>query len=850
MSASFPRCCLTLVFATFLTSARAAETARVDFQREIRPILSDSCFHCHGPDAESRMAGMRLDMREGAFGQRDNGTPIVPGDPAKSLLYQRISAADPARRMPPQYAHKELKPEQIALIKTWIEQGASWSEHWAFVAPKKADPPAVKNTAWVRNPIDRFILPRLEAEGLTPAPEADRRTLIRRVSLDLTGLPPEPEQVEAFVADTAPDAYEKLVDKLLDSPAYGEHRARYWLDAARYGDTHGLHIDNYREIWPYRDWVIKAFNRNEPFDQFTIEQVAGDLLPNPTRDQLVATGFHRCNITTNEGGVIEEEVAAIYAKDRVDTTGAVWMGLTIGCATCHDHKFDPIKQRDFYSMAAFFRNTTQKPLDGNIFDTPPSIIVPSDTDSPRWDALDREIPAAEAKLEQARSEARQKVERWLTSHNRHLEKELRTPDQGEIFRLSADRKPALPEGVAVKDVDGTASLEFDEEGALEIQEAPPIQADKPFTIAARFRLEKQEGSHVIASQYDPDDHGRGWRLEINGGRPMLVLTADENHESIVRSTGDDKAGAGKWHSVVASYDGFRQRVGMRLYLDGKLLPVESLGTVIRTLESEIQSSKPLVIGARANDDNKKAGYLNGSLADLRILSRTLNEPEVRLLSLWDAVESAATKDAKDLNERERDALTAYFLVRRDRPYQKATKDLASLQDEKHAIVRRSPITLVMQERKDSKPVAHVLNRGMYDQPREEVGPGTPGVLPPMADSLPRNRLGLAKWLVDDANPLTARVTVNRFWQEVFGAGIVRTAEDFGSQGEPPTHPELLDWLAVDFRESGWDVKRLFKLMVTSATYRQSAATTPQKLESDPEQPAALARPASSAWMPR
>ena len=326
------------------------------------------------------MVDLRLDTKEGIFGERKNGTPIVPGKPEDSLLYQRITATTPARRMPPERSHKTLTAKQIETIGRWIQEGATWKEQWAFIAPVRTEPPAVDAKEWVRNPIDSFILARLEAAGLQPAPEADRRTMIRRLSLDLTGLPPDPSEVEAFVNDSAPDAYEKLVDRLLASSRYGEHRARYWLDAARYADTHGIHIDNYREMWPYRDWVIQAFNRNLSFDRFTVEQLAGDLLPNRTLDQQVASGFQRCNVTTNEGGSIRDEVAAMYAKDRADTTGTVWLGLTVGCATCHDHKFDPILQKEFYSLTAFFRNTTQQPMDGNIPDTPPLLVVPRPED--------------------------------------------------------------------------------------------------------------------------------------------------------------------------------------------------------------------------------------------------------------------------------------------------------------------------------------------------------------------------------------------------------------------------------------------------------------------------------------
>ncbi|HEY3739929.1 MAG TPA: DUF1549 domain-containing protein, partial [Bryobacteraceae bacterium] len=340
-------------------AAAAVSSAAVDFQKEVRPILSNACFQCHGFDKSSRMAGLRLDIKDGAFSERKNGHVIVPGDAAASLLWQRINNPDVAKRMPPAIAHKTLTPEQKATLKLWIDQGAPWKEHWAFIAPVRHEPPAVQQKDWVRNPIDNFILARLEAAQMKPAPEADRRTLARRLAFDLTGLPPSPEVLDAFLRDQSPDAYEKLVDKFLAMPQWGEQRAHYWLDAARYADTHGIHIDNYREIWPYRDWVIRAFNQNMKFDEFTIEQLAGDLMPNHTLDQWVATGFHRCNATTNEGGVIPEEFEAIYAKDRVDTTGTVFLGLTVGCATCHDHKFDPIKQREVYQLAAFFRNTTQ-----------------------------------------------------------------------------------------------------------------------------------------------------------------------------------------------------------------------------------------------------------------------------------------------------------------------------------------------------------------------------------------------------------------------------------------------------------------------------------------------------------
>ncbi len=824
------------------TTVAAAANGAVDFQRQVRPVLSDACFQCHGPDPATRIAGLRLDVRDGAFEERANGTPIVAGAPEKSLLYQRITHQDPAQRMPPEYSHKEVSAEQTELIRQWIEQGAVWEEHWAFTPPVRSEPPAVRPAEWPRNPIDRFLLARLDAAGLEPAPEAGRRPLIRRASLDITGLPPSLEQVEAFVNDPSPDAYERLVNRLLNSEAYGEHRARYWLDAARYADTHGLHIDNYREMWPYRDWVIGAFNRNLPFDQFTVEQIAGDLLPNPTTEQLVATGFHRCNITTNEGGVIDDEVAVMYAKDRVDTTGTVWLGLTVGCATCHDHKFDPITQRDFYSLAAFFRNTTQKPRDGNYFDTPPVIILPARADRPRWEELREEEPAARSRLGEIRLGAKDGFEAWLRSRKQRSI-DVGRFDASEVLSLDLGRRPKvrlgarhrslnLSKGASIQKGPGLPSLDLPDEAFAEIPKFPSLSADEPFTVSIVFSLKEGAKSRVLLSQADPDDDSRGWRLEVAKGLPSVLLTVRDGRAIGVKAIGERKVKTGEWHRVTVTYDGFRKRSGFSLYLDGELLPTESIGRAVALLRGSIETSEPLLLGAQDTEDGEKAGFLQGAIADLRILNRAVTEPEARLLASWDSLSTARRKRRGALAPAEREALEHYYLVRDNRDYRSAMNDLQALEDERRAILRRSSVTHVMQEKEDSEPVAHILYRGMYDQPREEVGPATPGVLPPMPASFPRNRLGLAKWLVDDSHPLTSRVTVNRFWQEVFGKGLVTTAEDFGSQGEAPSHPKLLDWLAVEFRESGWDVKHLFHLMLTSAAYRQSAATSEAKLNKD------------------
>ncbi|MEO8127159.1 MAG: DUF1553 domain-containing protein [Bryobacteraceae bacterium] len=837
-------------------SLQAQQTpAKIDFQREVRPILSDSCFHCHGPDKETRMAGLRLDTREGAFSHRKNGTPITPGKPDESLLYQRISAPQAARRMPPAYSHKTLTAKQIDTLKRWIESGADWKEHWAFIIPSRPDVPPVKDAQWARTPIDRFLLAKMESAGLAPAATAGKRTLIRRVSLDLTGLPPTPEQVEAFVSDPAPDAYEKLVDRLLASPQYGEHRARYWLDAARYADTHGLHIDNYREMWPYRDWVINAFNRNMPFDKFTVEQIAGDLLPNRTLEQQIASGFHRCQISTNEGGVIEKEVEAIYAKDRVDTTGTVFLGLTIGCATCHDHKFDPILQKDFYSMAAFFRNTTQAALDGNIPDTPPIVVVPKSQDRPRWLELNAEVESLRNKSSEARKAPNASFDRWMESKER---KSMRTPLEAsaEILAVSVEGGPriskghsgktlALTSGVTFGESENRQALRFAAKSALTLPTLDQITGDKPFSISTLMYMPKGEGNFTVASQLnriklDPPQvtkEGdvrkeilRGWSIELNARTPFLRLFGDDGKGIQIRGSSVRRLKPGTWYQLTFTYDGTREQDGLGLYVDGASVPTEGGGDAITHLTGTLRTKSPLILGG----DGKDRYYTDGALADLRIFDRVITEEESRLVGVWPDLAASKAKEASQLSEGQKNALRLYFLNGKDPAYRALIAQTNKVNAERREIRRRGAVTLVMAEKTDTQPMAHILYRGQYDQEREAVEPNSPSALPAMKDSMPRNRLGLAEWLVDPQNPLVARVTVNRFWQELFGTGIVKTAGDFGSQGEVPSHPELLDWLAVEFRESGWDVKKLFRLMVTSAAYMQESAATDEKTKKDPD----------------
>ncbi|MBM3728023.1 MAG: DUF1553 domain-containing protein [Acidobacteria bacterium] len=826
--------------AALLLPAQPPRIRPIDFQREIRPILSSNCFACHGPDKGTRMMDLRLDTREGAFAARPSGKLIVPGDPAASLVYQRMAATDTARLMPPAHSKKSLTAAQKDLVKRWIEQGAPWKEHWAFAAPKRPALPSVSNTLWSRNPIDRFVLARLEAAGLQPAPEANRRALARRAALDLTGLPPTPAQVEQFVNDKSARAYEDYVDRLLSSDQWGEHRARYWLDAARYADTHGIHIDNFREMWPYRDWVIGAFNRNLPFDRFAVEQIAGDLLPNPTRDQIVATGFHRCNPTTNEDGAIAEEIEAIYAKDRVDTTGAVFLGLTLGCATCHDHKFDPVSQRDFYAMSAFFRNTVQGPLDGNIAETPPILVLPKPADEERWNL----IRAGEARLRERLANASTAAEpdfaEWLDSKGRKsIDAPLEPAD--ELLALSVHNgqprlrvrgratELKLPEGVTIGEahIPGRKAIHFSGKSFLELPNLDSIRADQPFSAAIWFFLPRSEDSFIVASQTDPKSKGRGWSFELTRRSPTIRLVGQAGRALSMTNLIIDRFEPARWYHLAFSYDGKRTAEGFKMFVNGKQVGTQGSGRGA-PLNGELRNFSQFLIGKM--DDRSFDG---GAIADLRVYARVLAESDAALLAQWPAVEQSRARPTAELTAAERDGLRHYYLAREFADHIDLAGELRDLDAEKLDIMRRGSVTHVQHERAGMA-TAQVLHRGMYDQPRDQVTANTPSVLPPMPASLPRNRLGLAQWLIHPDHPLTARVAANRMWQELFGTGLVKTSDDFGAQGEPPSHPELLDWLAVEFRESGWDMKKFYKLIVTSAAYRQAAVATPAKIEKDPE----------------
>jgi len=826
-----------------------AAEGSLEFNRDIRPILADHCFACHGPDGAARKGDLRLDKRDAALQKK----AIVAGDAANSELIRRIESSDADEMMPPPSTKKVLTPEQKVLLKRWIEQGAEYQQHWSFLAPVRPQVPPVKNPGWIRNPIDAFVLAKLEAVGLGPAPEADRRTLARRLSLDLTGLPPRPELVDKFVNDMDSNAYEKLVDLLLDSKHWGEHRGRYWLDVSRYADSHGIHFDNYREMWSYRDNVISAFNRNVPFDRFTLEQLAGDLLPNRSLDQQIASGFNRCNITTSEGGAIAEEYLVLYNRDRTDTTIQVWLGMTGGCAVCHDHKFDPLSQREFYELAAFFNNTTQSAMDGNAKDTPPIVVVPLAEDRPRFDALPSEIAASKQSIEVRRQEARPAFEKWLESANAEVLAaavptnglSLHAPLNEGAGKSSKFLIDGQSREIVLNDsatwIDGVSSKSIQLQGsAAEFDDVGNFEKDQAFTCAAWVKLQPNDSQGALAARMNQPAKGyQGWDFWVQGRRIGMHIINRWPSDGL-KVVAQNPVTGNEWTHVAVTYDGSSKAAGVKVYYNGASQPTNVEND---KLMGSIKTNVPFRIGERSGSEP----ISGAGMQDLRIYQRALTAAEVESMAKSTRFASILSKPSDQRTDAEKNEIYAWWLGTLDATFKDQSARLARLEAEQNTLKARGTIAHVMNE-KNEEPMAYLLNRGDYDKRRDPVRPGTPAALPPFPAGAPKNRLGLAQWLLDPVNPLTARVTVNRFWQEVFGTGIVRTSGDFGIAGELPSNQPLLDWLAVEFREGSpslkwstpsasppvpWDVKRLFRLIVTSSTYRQSAVASREKLEKDP-----------------
>jgi hypothetical protein len=812
----------------------------VSFNEHIQPILSEYCYHCHGPDSgtrEPKSEPLRLDIEAEAFAVREESEPIiVKGKPKESLMIKRLHETDPDSIMPPPNSHKTLDPEKIALLEKWVEQGAPYEAHWSFVPVKRPEPTGTHKD-WVKSPIDSFVAEKLETAGLSPNPPENPRRFYRRMHLDLTGVPPKPENVDAFETAFAADpeaTVARAADEMLATPASAEHFARHWLDAARYADTHGIHIDNYRAIWPFRDWVVQAFRNNMPWDQFTIEQIAGDILPSRTLDQHVATGFNRCLATTGEGGAIGEEYDAIYAKDRVETTSAIWLGLTTGCAACHDHKFDPISTKEFYSLTAYFRNTPITALDGNNAEHPPTVFVPLPEDRSRWAELKTEITKAEQQAASRKTAANPDFQQWLTTASIEATREI---DSTLAIHLPLSES----EGPIRGTVDGQVREWSSPSKRIEavIGQAPVIsenvvdlgdygafaRADQ-VTYGGFVRVEGKPTGAIVA-RMDPQNGHRGWDIYLVDGRPgaHVIDSWDKAANKVVAPKALEN---GKWHHLMVTFDGTKPgHQALSIYVDGVK---QGAASDPNSVGGNIVANVPLRLGARHNDDSR----LNGPVAlqDFRFYRRLLPAQEIAAISASGELRKILALPVASRQKEQTDKLFTYFLANVDEPFRGIQKQLDALKSEQSGLKARGSASLVMEEKKD-EPFAHVLTRGVYSDKGEKVGPGTLAILPPMPASAPKNRLGFATWLMDPANPLTARVTMNRTWYYFFGTGIVETTEDFGIMGARPSHPRLLDWLAAEFVDSKWNYRQMLKTIVCSATYRQSGTVSAEKLEKDP-----------------
>ncbi len=817
------------IFATAFTWPLKADDRDVEFNRDIRPILSDKCFACHGADPKTRQASLRLDTDDSIGHGGDSGAAITPGMPSESLLIQRIITDDADLKMPPASSHKQLNQHEIDLLTRWIAQGAKYQLHWAFESvkmPGVPQPPKFSAPATVRNSIDLFIQDRLSALNLQPSIEADKSTLIRRVALALTGLPPTLEEQQAFFADNSSLAYEAMVDRYLQSARYGEEMARHWLDVARYADTHGMHLDNERQTWAYRDWVVAAFNRNLSFDQFTIEQLAGDLLPDATQEQLVATGFSRCNVTSSEGGSIPEELLYRYAVDRTSTTMSAWLGLTGGCAVCHDHKFDPISQREFYSMYAFFNSAADPAMDGNALLTQPVLKLESDQDRAKFQAMDERKQATLQQITQ------------LASSMEYVDPASvqPPPEPAETFSIWMDDSfpsdgKVTHAGAPTQFIDGSEALPA-ASGSKILKRTEPGLAQDVWESGASPLLIPSKAKIVAQVWIDPKNKPRSVMLQFNRN--------GWNHRAVWGDYGAIDWGAANTHQRV--HMGELPEAGKWITLE---LPVETVGlaTGDKLTGFALTQHGGTVywdkVGVAGVVDRAADGQYSLAIWTKQLLEQdTGKAPE----ELRGAVEQLKKRTAagEPATAEETNPIRTYYLskVCLDTMASFATlqQQLAAISKERKAIDDAIPSTFVFRDLPQARE-SFVMMRGAYNRPGDKVKPGVIEVLPPLrlSDSAATpTRLDLAKWLVSPEQPLTARVTVNRFWQQFFGVGLVKTSYDFGSQGELPSHPELLDWLATTYQQSGWNTKDLVRLMLCSHTFRQRSAVSEHQLSVDPE----------------
>ncbi|MBQ18631.1 MAG: hypothetical protein CMJ65_16070 [Planctomycetaceae bacterium] len=816
------RLILTICLVLLPPAITRAADGPVDFVRDVRPILSDNCFKCHGPDENARKADLRLDTEKSARAALGNGKPET------SKLVQRILSGDPDEQMPPPASKLSLTPGEIAILQRWVREGGRFAAHWSFQSVGDVKPPMVRQAGWVRNPIDRFVLASLEQQQLKPNREASRQRLIRRVSFDLTGLPPTLKEIDAFLADKSEQAFERVVDRLLAKPGYGERMAADWLDIARYSDSYGYQVDRERYVWPWRDWVVRSFNANMPYDRFLSWQLAGDLLPNPTDEMRLATTFNRLHSQKVEGGSTLEEFRVEYVADRNHTFAMAFLGLTLECARCHEHKFDPITHKEYYQLFAFFNNIDESGVYS--YFTPaiptPTMLLTSDGQKAAIARVESKIAESEAAWRKVGGEREAAFREWLKK--RPFPAVVPNPLPGRVlhmdfekFNSGANRSIAgrFGKGVRLTGDDGIGT------------KVGNFRRSQPFSVSLWINTpdEKQRAILFHRSRAWTDAGSRGYQLMIEDGR----LSGSLIHfwpGNALRVLTRRKVPVAGWHHVVMSWDGSNRAAGLKIYLDGR----PAACTVVRdNLYKNITGGggDTITIGQRMRD----RGFTNGGVDEFQVFDRRLVDLEVAQLFDGHSLGEALATPVKQLAATQVAGLREYYLETFDKPYIAARQAARTQRDQRGKLVDGLKEIMVMTDL-DSvrKRQTYVLRRGAYDAPTDPVEPDTPAVFLPFPKDAPRNRAGLARWLTSPVHPLTSRVAVNRLWQQCFGGGLVRTPEDFGSQGQPPTHPKLFDWLARDFVTHGWDIKRALRQVVLSATYRQDSTADRELVRRDPD----------------